>query len=255
MTALSSPNPLHGYTTLDANKLIETIERLCRRIGERFPDAGLYQVARQLLAIANQSKARAEMVARPLLWVRAGITLLLAVIMVGLVSAFRAINLTVTEFNFFEVVQALEAGINEIILLGAGIFFLVTLETRIKRSRALKALNELRAIAHVIDMHQLTKDPEYVLQRGFDTPSSPARTMTDYELSRYLDYCSEMLALTGKLAVLYIQNFDDGIVLNSANELESLTTDLSRKIWQKLMILHGRSHSHVANKPQPVNYA
>ena len=241
MAAHPSPDTDHSYTALDANKLIETIERLARRVGERFPNAGLYQVARQLLAMANQAKARAEMVARPLLWVRVGITLLLVVIIVGIISAFSAIDLQVTEFNFFEVVQAVEAVVNEIILLGAGIFFLITLETRIKRSRALKALNELRAIAHVIDMHQLTKDPEYILQRGFDTPSSPARTMTDYELSRYLDYCSEMLSLTGKLAVLYIQQFDDAIVLNAVNELESLTTDLSRKIWQKLMILHGRS--------------
>lgn len=232
-----------SYTTLDANKLIETIERLARRVGERFPNAGLYQVARQLLAIANQSKARAEMVAQPLLWVRVVITLLLLVLIVGIGSALRAIELTVTNVDFFEVVQAIEAGINEIILLGAGIFFLVTLETRIKRSRALKALNELRAIAHVIDMHQLTKDPEYILQQGFDTPSSPVRTMTDYELSRYLDYCSEMLSVTGKLAVLYVQNFDDAIVLNAVNEIESLTTDLSRKVWQKLMILHGRPRS------------
>lgn len=243
MTVRTSPTTQQSYTTLDANKLIETIERLARRVGERFPNAGLYQVVYQLLAIANQSKARAEMVAQPLLWVRVSITLLLVVIIVGIISAWRAIDLTVTEVDFFEVVQAVEAGVNEIILLGAGIFFLVTLETRIKRSRALKALNELRAIAHVIDMHQLTKDPEYILQQGFDTPSSPVRTMTDYELSRYLDYCSEMLSLTGKLAVLYVQNFDDAIVLNAVNEIESLTTDLSRKVWQKLMILHGRSRA------------
>ena len=243
MVARTPPTTQQIYTTLDANKLIETIERLARRVGERFPNAGLYQVVRQLLAIANQSKARAEMVAQPLLWVRVVITLLILVLIVGIVSALRALDLTVTDVDFFEVVQAVEAGINEIILLGAGIFFLVTLETRIKRSRALKALNELRAIAHVIDMHQLTKDPEYILQRGFDTPSSPVRTMTDYELSRYLDYCSEMLSLTGKLAVLYVQNFDDAIVLNAVNEIESLTTDLSRKVWQKLMILHGRPHS------------
>lgn len=240
MTTRTSPMLHHSYTTLDATKLIETIERLARHVGERFPNAGLYQVARQLLAIANQAKARAEMVARPLLWVRVVISLLLVVIGVGVSSALLTLNFQVTEVDFFEVVQALEAVINELILLGAGIFFLVTLETRIKRSRGLKALNELRAIAHVIDMHQLTKDPEYILQQGYDTPSSPVRTMTDYELSRYLDYCSEMLSLTGKLAVLYTQKFDDALVLNSVNEIESLTTDLSRKIWQKLMILHGR---------------
>jgi len=238
----SSPHPIQSYTALDSNQLIATIERLCRRIGERFPQAGLYQVARQLLALANQSKTRAEMVARPLLWVRVVNTLLIVVIIAGIVGAISTMELTITEFHLFDLVQAIEAGINDIIFIGAGIFFLTTVELRIKRRRAIKALNELRAIAHVIDMHQLTKDPEYVLQRGTATPSSPIRTMSAYELSRYLDYCSEMLALTGKLAALYVQNFDDGVVLNSVNEIESLTTDLSRKIWQKLMILYGQSH-------------
>ncbi len=46
-----------------------------------------------------------------------------------------------------------------------------------------------------------------------------------------------MLSLTGKVAALYAQHFDDAAVLNSVNEVESLTTGLSRKIWQKLMIL------------------
>jgi hypothetical protein len=36
---------------------------------------------------------------------------------------------------------------------------------------------------------------------------------------------------------LYIQDFDDGVVLVAVNEVESRTTGLSRKIWQKLMIL------------------
>jgi len=56
-------------------------------------------------------------------------------------------------------------------------------------------------------------------------------------LSRYLDYCSEMLSLTGKIAALYVQTYDDGVALAAVNEVEGLTTGLSRKIWQKLMIL------------------
>ena len=60
------------------------------------------------------------------------------------------------------------------VLIGAAIFFLVTLETRVKRRRALAALHELRAIAHIIDMHQLTKDPEWVLGRGGETGVDPA---------------------------------------------------------------------------------
>ena len=105
--------------------------------------------------------------------------------------------------------QALESGVNDVLFVGAAIFFLLTVEGRIKRRRALRAIHELRAIAHVIDMHQLTKDPEWVLDRGRETGVLPARTMSRFELSRYLDYCSEALSLTGKVAALYIQGFDD----------------------------------------------
>ena len=61
--------------------------------------------------------------------------------------------------------------------------------------------------------------------------------MTPFELGRYLDYCSEMLSLTAKLATLYVQHFDDAVAVASSNEIEQLTTGLSRKIWQKIMIL------------------
>ena len=127
--------------------------------------------------------------------------------------------------------QVLEAGINDLVLVGAAIFFLATLESRIKRRRALRALRELRSIAHIIDMHQLTKDPERT--------QPTEREMTAAALARYLDYCSEMLSLTGKVAALYVQNFEDGVALQAVNEIEDLTTGLSRKIWQKLTIVIG----------------
>ena len=69
------------------------------------------------------------------------------------------------------------------------------------------------------------------------TPSSPRRTLTPLELARYLDYCSEMMSLTGKVAALYAQHFRDEVVLGAVNEIESLSTGISRKIWQKIMIL------------------
>jgi hypothetical protein len=68
--------------------------------------------------------------------------------------------------------------------------------------------------------------------------------MTNFELNRYLDYCSEMLALSGKVAALYAQDFEDADVVAAVNDIEDLTSGLSRKIWQKIMILHeqeGRS--------------
>ena len=118
-------------------------------------------------------------------------------------------------------------------------FFLGSLEMRFKRSLALRSLHALRSLAHVVDMHQLTKDPAVILAGTSFRPteSSPARSMTPYQLTRYLEYCSEMLSLTSKLAAMHVQYFDDPVVLDAVNDIESLTQGLSNKVWQKIMIL------------------
>ena len=142
----------------------------------------------------------------------------------------------------FSVLQGIDAGFNIVVLVGATVIFLFTLEARWKRQQALGDLDELRSIIHVIDMHQLTKDPDRMLgsDPAEDTPSSPARTMTVFELTRYLDYCSEMLSLLSKSAAIYAQDFDDPVTISAVNEIESLTSGLSRKIWQKIMVLGTR---------------
>ena len=98
----------------------------------------------------------------------------------------------------------------------------------------------MRSIAHVIDMHQLTKDPHRITGKKVfrSTEGSPKLEMTQFLLRRYLDYCSEMLSLTGKIAAVYAQEFDDQGAITGASELETLTTGLSRKIWQKIAMLH-----------------
>ena len=98
-------------------------------------------------------------------------------------------------------------------------------------------LHQLRSVAHVVDMHQLTKDPELVLNPIEATDSSPVRTLSRDQLERYLDYCAELLALTSKLAALHAQRLQDPVVLEAVNDLENLTSDLARKIWQKITIL------------------
>ncbi len=62
--------------------------------------------------------------------------------------------------------------------------------------------------------------------------------MSSFELGRYyLGYCSEILSLTSKLAVVYGQSIPDSEVINVVNKIENLTTGLCRKIWQKIMII------------------
>ena len=230
--------PVVRFGQLDPDQIAETIDRLRQRIERRFPGSGLARVCGELDRIAEKAKERAAWIARPILPLRTAVALLSALIVAGLLATLSSLRAPTESFKLVEFVQLLESGINDVVLVGAAIFFLVTLENRIKRHRALAAIHEMRAIAHVIDMHQLTKDPEWVLGRGQETGILPPRDMSPFELSRYLDYCSEMLSLTGKVAVLYIQDFDDAVALAGVNEVETLTNSLSRKIWQKVMVLH-----------------
>lgn len=164
--------------------------------------------------------------------------------------------LRVTEFSNF--IQAVDAGISSIVYISAAILFLVTWETRIKRARALRAIHELRAMAHILDMHQLTKDPERAFNIGSDTASSPKRTLSPFELSRYLDYCSEALSLISKIAALYVQGFQDSVVLDAVDDMENLTTGIARKVWQKITLIdlmtrfNNPSDSAAGHRPSPI---
>ncbi len=224
--------------SLNPDLIEQSVAKLSKRIIERFPDSSLGKLSKQLLVVAKHAKRRSHSIARPIFTLRAGSVLLIAVIVAGLLTTMFSLKMPKGGIELVEFIQLLEAGINDVVLIGAAIFFLATFENRIKRTRALKAVHELRTIAHLIDMHQLTKDPERLLSSGPETESSPQRTMSAFELGRYLDYCSEMLSLTGKIAAIYVQEFEDEVALAAVNEIESLTTGLSRKVWQKLMILH-----------------
>lgn len=231
-----APSPAETLL-LDDQRIVETVERLQVRVGERFPDSGLYRLSGQLLQLSRQASERSRWIARPSLWIRTVGYVLAAALLALLLQAFSLVRVDDEQFTAVDFVTVLEAGLNEIILIGAAIYFLISLETRIKRRRALAALHELRSIAHVIDMHQLTKDPERTLDIWVGTDNSPKVHLTSGQLNRYLDYCSEMLALTGKIAALYVQKFDDSVLLAAVSEIEQLTNGLSRKIWQKIMIL------------------
>ena len=226
------------YRSLDSEKILATIETLSKRIAERFPTSGLNRVCQELLTIADESQKRSAWIAKPQKYLRLLTGALVVLIIGGLLFVLANASWPQNGFDLVVLVQVSEAGLNVFLLLSAAILFLVTAETRIKRRRALKAIHELRALAHVIDMHQLTKDPERLMARSAATASSPKHELTQFELGRYLDYCSEMLSLIGKLAALYVQKFDDPVALAAVNEVEDLTTGLSRKIWQKIMIIN-----------------
>lgn len=225
------------YRQLDDARITRTLERLNARISERFPGSGLSGVAKELLAVGRETLETVEYLRKPdwAIRVPAGLALL---IMVGVPFALMLKIRVPAEVNSLgDLVQLIDAGINDIVFLGIAIFFLITVESRFKRKRALKTIHELRSLAHVVDMHQLTKDPERLFSTAAATPSSPERSMSAADLARYLDYCSELLSLNSKLAALLVQYFNDEVVLGAVNEIEALATGLSGKIWQKITLL------------------
>ena len=224
------------YRALDPAKLIDTLTRLQARIDERFPGSGLGKVCAELADAARASGVEAARLARPSWPWR---TAVLALVLLGVaaqVAAAKFLHLERLEASA-NLVEILEAAVNLLLLFGGAVWFLLTVEKRRKRGRALDALHGLRALAHVVDMHQLSKDPTIVLHEHKRTATSPTRAMSRFELTRYLDYCAEMLALIGKLAALYADEMRDAVVIDAVNELEGLTTNLARKMWQKIMII------------------
>jgi len=225
------------YRTLEADKIVDTLKRLHARIEARFPNASLVGVCAEAISAGETTAVRAVEVMRPNPWLRGGVAALIVAGLAAQIWAARLLHVQSTALDAISLVTGLEAAVNLLLLFGGGVWFLLTLEERFKRQRVLAALHELRSLAHVIDMHQLTKDPTIVLNRGGATSASPTRAMSEFELARYLDYCAEMLALIGKLAALYGERLRDPVVIEAVTDLENLTANLGRKIWQKIMIL------------------
>ncbi len=217
------------YRRLNADGISTTAEQLRLRIGERFPNSGLSKVAAELADIARGAEARAGQIVKSIKWLRNTVFVGIAILFVVCAAVLFRLRLHVGAFELAQFVQLLEGAMNVIVLTGGAVFSLFTIENRVRRSRALKAAHELRALAHVIDMHQLTKDPDRVMMGSEPTEHSPNVKLTLAGLTRYLNYCSEMLSLIGKLGAFYVQDFDDPVALDAVTELEDLTTGLSQK--------------------------
>jgi hypothetical protein len=224
------------YRNLNADLIVDTCRATHKRISERFTDSGLSKVAEEILHVSEQAAGLETWLSKPHLPLRtlAGIGIISIILIIASVAMHIKVQMTVG--NIGEFLQGLDAAINEVVFIGVTAFFFLTLETRLKRQRALKAIRELRSLAHIIDMHQLTKDPERIAEPLTDTARISRRPQNPAELIRYLDYCSDLLALISKVGALYVQKFDDPVTLAAVNEIENLTNGLSRKIWQKIMI-------------------
>ena len=236
---------------LRAAAIIDTIDQLQARIGQRFPDSSLKTVCGELAAHARTVTKRARELGRPYLFLRfLMVASILGAAAAGGWMAWRARGepLEIGR-ELAGLTVGLDAAVHLILVAGGVVWTLLTLEQRLKRSRALGDLYRLRSFAHIVDMHQLTKDPTVILSPGPATAASPRREMDQFQLTRYLDYCSELLSLVGKLAALYGEYTRDPQVVDAITSVEDLCGNISRKIWQKITILSALDETAAGGTP------
>lgn len=235
------PAARRTFQRLDPIAVQSTVDRLVMRISRRFPDRHLRHVAAELSGllgeVTEQSSAdrRRNRVIRITCAVGAG-----AIVTLALVAVVLAIHDALPDsggIRGVEWLSVLESAIVDLVYASIAVYFLMSLPNRLTRRRLLALLHRLRSLAHVVDMHQLTKDPERLQDRFHGTDVTIEFTMDAAELANYLDYCSEILSLVSKTAALCAEESTDALVLDTVSEIETLTNGLSRKMWQKISLL------------------
>lgn len=148
------------YRTIYADKIIPTVKTLCQRIEERVPGRSISMVCKDLYAATQEVQQQEAWIKKPNIYLRIGIAVLVSLVIIFISNGLANMNIADQDLSLMDIISLMESAINDLVFIGAGIYFLVSIENRIKRKRTLDRLNELRALAHVIDMHQLTKELE-----------------------------------------------------------------------------------------------
>ena len=172
------------YFQLDDKRILETATILHQRIEERFPGSSLSKAAAEIERSVRATSGRIEELKQPYWPLRATSGTLLVLTVLSLLYGFLgAIDWSSVKgsLTFADFVGLLEPSIGSSVFIGAFFVFVISIEQRWKHQRVLEAIGELRSLIHVVDMHQLTKDPERARRHGPDTPSSPVRKMTRFE--------------------------------------------------------------------------
>ncbi len=240
-------SPAGDEVQLVAHHVGNTVDQVERRIRARFGDRGLTRAALDLRRLVDEVEReageshirlrRTTLIART-----ASITIVVATVVLLLMSLRNAVSEGLERSEDW--VPLIESVINDLVFSAIAMLFLWAFPERRERRTLLLLLHRLRSLAHVIDMHQLSKDPEQVSPNYTPTEESVAHGLDAEQLHHYLNYCSELNSLVAKTAALCAEHSTDDVVLNTISTLETMTTELSNKIWQKISLLPRQEPVH-----------
>ena len=230
--------PTRSLERLSGAFVADTVDLLGRRIAARFPGRGLTRVADELARLVRDVEEGTAQVRTRLHWVRVACRIGVAVVVLATVTAlFLALRDVGRIDSSVDWLPLIESAINDVVFAAIAVFFLLALPNRIERRHLLDLLHRLRSLAHIVDMHQLTKDPERLRPDFTETAVSPEIDLDRAGMEHYLNYCSELLSLIGKACALCAEESQDPVVLETVARIETLTTAMARKIWQKINVL------------------
>ena len=221
----------NNFDEIQASKVTGTIDILAKRIEERFPGSNLAQVCDKLRQVSCEAEAKAAEIqgSKPATHTRFAIVLLIALLLIVAIIIASYFD------DRSDILQLIDIIITFFIAaIGVASYFWYY-DRHERRKKVLPELNRLRNIAHVVDIHQLKKDPSRLY--WIKDHSENENRLPPKETARYLEYCSEMYSLIGKIAAFYGQQTDDAVIISGVNEIELFTTGLSRKTWQKLIVM------------------
>ena len=236
---------LASTTSLDPERIVHTIAKLEQRIEERFPDSGLGRLCKSLFDIGNKTRERLDRIESPVVWLRALTWLLAAAIVIGAVAAVRTVVLEMPSGfeDAFVALQFFESGIQDLVFVGIAFVFLISVEGRLRRRRA-PGVHPRAARRRPHRRHApADQRPRFkVLAGPGDTQRTRHRSARSPNgragaLPRLLQ--RDAFADQSKIAALYIREFRRTPVAPRRpwTKSRASSTGLSRKIWQKIMIL------------------
>lgn len=237
---MARTSPSGDEVQLAADHVGATVAQLERRIEARFGERGLTKAARDLghlvVRVRDEAGQSRHRLRRMTVTARATSIVIVAATALALVFGLRTAVIDGLAHTS-DWVPLIESAINDLVFAAIAVVFLWFFPERLERRSLLRLLHRLRSLAHVIDMHQLSKDPEQVSPTYTATAQSILHGLDADQLHHYLSYCSEMLSLTAKTAALCAEHSTDSVVLETVSTIETLTTELSNKIWQKISLL------------------
>lgn len=212
-------------TKLRAEDIQEMLEKQKVQLYKDFPTSTLNNTCESMLTISREINRTIKEVNKRNYIVTGLLCILSVLIFSSITYTWKKLNITFTEINVSDFVQMFDASFSFLILLGSGALFLISYQSKARKKKLTRAISKLTGLAHVIEAHQLSKDPH----------SHPFQD--DEQLIKYLGHCSDLLALTSKIGFLYVQAFDDPETQAVESGLENLISGISRKVWQKIMII------------------